>query len=197
MKKIVRLLLIILCVCPVFSQTNSISKELINDAKSGNAHSQALLAQQYLKSPSSFNDGFQWAQKSAEHGDALAQYLSGVCYYNGYGVAQSYTEAVKWYRLAADQGYRQAQYNLEICYKMGLGVEKSYDEAAKWFQLAAEKNYPQAQYELGIYFASSYIYGNKEDREKSIIWLKKAAESQSSVSNSAKKALQMLEVPGY
>lgn len=97
----------------------------------------------------------------------------------------------------ADYSYAQAQYNLGICYKNGLGVEKSYDEAAKWFQLAAEKNYANAQYELGLYYISSYLSGNILDKETGIMWLKKAAESKSSVSTSAVKALQMLEVPGY
>ncbi|MDA0221360.1 MAG: tetratricopeptide repeat protein, partial [Proteobacteria bacterium] len=40
----------------------------------------------------------------AEQGNAYAQSILGVMYYEGTGVPQDYAEAVRWYRLAADQG---------------------------------------------------------------------------------------------
>ncbi|MCH8166953.1 MAG: sel1 repeat family protein, partial [Proteobacteria bacterium] len=51
-------------------------------------------------------------RKAADQGLAPAQYVLGVMYHHGRGVAQDYAEAVKWYRRAADQGNANAQFNL-------------------------------------------------------------------------------------
>ena len=40
--------------------------------------------------------------KSAEQGDATAQYNLGVCYYNGQGVAQDNKKAVYWFTKSAE-----------------------------------------------------------------------------------------------
>ena len=48
--------------------------------------------------------------------DAETQFLLGVAYANGVGVAKDEAEAVKWYRKAAEQNHAQAQYNLGVCY---------------------------------------------------------------------------------
>ncbi|MDE4699642.1 SEL1-like repeat protein, partial [Klebsiella pneumoniae] len=47
--------------------------------------------------------------KSAEAGDAKAQYNLGVAYATGQGVRQDNRTAVEWYRKAADQGDATAQ----------------------------------------------------------------------------------------
>ena len=58
----------------------------------------------------------------AEQGVAAAQYILGVMYRKGQGVAQHDAEAVKWYRLAAEQGHTFAQSNLGFMYDKGHGV---------------------------------------------------------------------------
>ena len=55
-------------------------------------------------------------QKSAEQGDAEAQYRLGWMYYKGEGVAQSFETARKWHEQAATQGNAEAQYNLGLMY---------------------------------------------------------------------------------
>ena len=45
---------------------------------------------------------------AAEKGDAQVQYILGLMYYKGYGVAKNRQEAVVWCRRAADQGHAQA-----------------------------------------------------------------------------------------
>ncbi|MBP5561341.1 MAG: SEL1-like repeat protein, partial [Muribaculaceae bacterium] len=47
-------------------------------------------------------------------GDDVAQYLLGLSYYVGRGVAQEDREAVKWLRKAAEQGHADAKKMLEI-----------------------------------------------------------------------------------
>ena len=64
-------------------------------------------------------------RKLAESGDAVAQYIFGDSYLNGYGVDRDEEEAVKWFRKSAEQGYSMAQYKLGKCYFEGLGVGKN------------------------------------------------------------------------
>ena len=80
----------------------------------------------------------------AETGDARAQYLLGVMYGDGQGVAQDYAAAASWYRKAADQGYAAAQYNLGGMYYNGQGVAWDYVQAHKWFNLSAASGYAKA-----------------------------------------------------
>tara|TARA_B100000524_G_scaffold218828_1_gene115158 strand:+ start:1118 stop:1300 length:183 start_codon:yes stop_codon:yes gene_type:complete len=47
-------------------------------------------------------EAVKWYRKSAEQGNAKAQYNLGRVYADDHGVAQSDTEAVKWYRMAAE-----------------------------------------------------------------------------------------------
>lgn len=54
-----------------------------------------------------------WYRKTAEQGDAKAQWCLGRCYESGDGVIQDKDEAVKWYRKAAEQGHGPAMECLE------------------------------------------------------------------------------------
>lgn len=47
-------------------------------------------------------------RKSAEQGDAQAQYSLGICYKYGRGVPQDVKEALKWFRKSAKGGYTKA-----------------------------------------------------------------------------------------
>jgi TPR repeat protein len=78
-----------------------------------------------------------WYRKSAEQGNAMAQYNLGVIYDDGQGVPQDYAVAMSWYRKAADQGYIEAQISLGIFYSMGQGVSRDYVIAHMWLSLAA------------------------------------------------------------
>jgi uncharacterized protein len=84
----------------------------------------------------------------AEAGDANSEYILGLCYDEGKGVAKDQVEAAKWYRKAAEQNHAKAQYNLGVRYDEGKGVEKDQVEAVKWFRKAAEQNHANAQYNL-------------------------------------------------
>ncbi|MDT8376525.1 MAG: tetratricopeptide repeat protein [Mariprofundaceae bacterium] len=83
-------------------------------------------------------------RKSAEQGDAGAQYHLGVMYSTGTGVETDYNEALKWYRLAAEQGHAKAQYNLGMMYYFGKGLPEDKAAAYQWVILAAERGEPAA-----------------------------------------------------
>ena len=78
-------------------------------------------------------------RKSADRGDAKAQFNLGWYYEKGKGVKQDSAEAVKWYRKAADQGHAKAQCKLGVCYFYGYGVKQDYAEAVKWYFKASKQ----------------------------------------------------------
>src|ERR1051326_1417271 len=53
---------------------------------------------------------FKATKRTAESGDARAQYLLARSYENA--AKQNYAQAAKWYRKAAEQNYAPAQYGL-------------------------------------------------------------------------------------
>ena len=53
-------------------------------------------------------------RKAAEQNVADAQYILGVCYDSGEGVAKDEIEAYKWWLLAAGHGNDDAKYNMTI-----------------------------------------------------------------------------------
>ncbi len=93
-------------------------------------------------------------KRSAEQGNAYAQYSIGQMYRQGLGVTQNYKQAVSWYQKAAEQGNAYAQVNVGMMYDQGLGVTQDSKQAVSWYQKAAEQGITQAQYNLGM------MYGN-------------------------------------
>jgi hypothetical protein len=66
-----------------------------------------------------------WWRKSAEQGNADAQFNLGLSYDNGLGVTKDEAEAVKWYRKAAEQGNANAQSNLGFMYANATPVSRA------------------------------------------------------------------------
>lgn len=60
-----------------------------------------------------------WFRKAAQGGNANAQVVLGILYYEGYGVQKSQADAIAWYRRAADMGHAFAQQKLGSLYAMG------------------------------------------------------------------------------
>jgi len=113
-------------------------------------------------------------RKTAELGDAGAQFNLGVCYANGDGVDEDKEEAVKWYRKAAKRGNLSAQFNLGECYKDGTGVAKSDKKAVKWYRKAAVQGNVKAQNSLGFCYYDGI--GVSIDYKKAVKWHRKTAE---------------------
>ena len=75
-------------------------------------------------------------QKLAEAGDADAQWLMGVRYHDGEGVAHDDAQAVQWFQLAAEQGNVAAQGALGAYYWRGRGVPADLSRAYFWSAIA-------------------------------------------------------------
>ena len=114
------------------------------------------------------NKGIKYISKAADSGNAVAQYLIGVCYDNGIGVEEDIELAIDWYRKAAEQGVVEAQYD----YGIACTVKNNMAEAFNWLNKAAERGYAKAQYTLGW----SYGGNLNNNISQAIYWLEKAAE---------------------
>ena len=73
----------------------------------------------------------------AEQGNAAAQGLLGLMYYEGLGITQNYVEAARWLRKVAEQGDAKVQAFLGNMYHDGIGVPRDYVQAYMWLNLAA------------------------------------------------------------
>ena len=111
----------------------------------------------------------------AVQGDARAQYVLGVMFANGHGVAKDRREAAKWYRLSAEQGNSSAQNNLGENYRDGHGVVQDFKEALKWYRLSAEQGDATAQNNLGAMYGDGQ--GVAQDYVRAHMWLNLAAAS--------------------
>ena len=105
-----------------------------------------------------------WYKKSAEQGNADAQYSLGWCYYYGKGIAKNLQEAVNWYKKSAGQDNSDAQFQLGNCYAWGKGVGKDLREAFTWYMKAAEQNDERAQRNVGICYYSGYGVAKNSER---------------------------------
>lgn len=135
-----------------------------------------------------YEEAVKWYEKSAEQGCIEAQFMVGMCCYDGIGREKDYTEAVKWYKAAAEQGHIDAQYNIATCYHKGNGVNQNDVLAIQWYQKAAMQNDVDAQYNLGICYDMGI--GVKQNYIEAVKWYQKASEQGDIY---AKKRLQELD----
>jgi uncharacterized protein len=109
----------------------------------------------------------------AEKGDPNAQFLLGMLYDAGNGVAQDQSLAASWYRKAAGQNHLLAQLFLGALLYSGEGVKQDYAEAARWFRAPADGGNDQAQFYLGSMYATGN--GVEKDDAEAIQWLTRSA----------------------
>ena len=120
-----------------------------------------------------YTQAFGMFKHYAEQGDAEAQYVLGMLYYDGKGVNQDFQLSAKWIRKAAEQGRADAQVALGDLYFEGEGVKQDYDAAVKWYLLAAKKGNVDAQFNMGHMY--EYGFGVVKDCDKAEEWYNKAA----------------------
>ena len=74
--------------------------------------------------------------RAAEDGCLRAQFLAGLAYHTGRGVAVDYQRAADWYRRAAGGGDSNAITNLGVMSLLGQGTPADDLEAYTWVQSA-------------------------------------------------------------
>ncbi|WP_187308093.1 caspase family protein, partial [Nostoc cycadae] len=97
-------------------------------------------------------------QKAAEGGDAEAQYLLGVAYNAGEGVAADSERTAYWLKRAATRGFSRAQlaYGLRLYWGWGE-TEPNKKEGFDWWLVAAENGNASAMLAIG----ETYLYGRE------------------------------------
>jgi uncharacterized protein len=102
---------------------------------------------------------FNTVLKSAEQGNADAQFKLGAMFYDGDGATfgwlrkQDYSQAAKWFGKSAEQGNVDAQSCFGWMYIKGEGVAQDCNEAVRWYRKAAEQGDTDAQHNLGVMLA--------------------------------------------
>jgi len=126
-----------------------------------------------LPSVSQADGLFDFQMKLAEKGNAEAQFKVGEMYETGFGVKEDMAQAETWIVKAADQGHETAGFKL-----LYWDVEKNGETEANKVKLdelkaKAKQGNPQAEYYIGKMYANGV--GLKQDSDKAIKWLNKAA----------------------
>jgi TPR repeat protein len=112
-------------------------------------------------------------RKSAEAGNASAQYRLGLLYAGGVGVPQNYGLAKEWFEKAAKQGHVGAQADLGMLYLKGAGAPQSAQMALFWFSRAAEQGDGLACAKLGWMYEEGQ--GVFQDSVQAHMWYSLAA----------------------
>jgi TPR repeat protein len=97
-------------------------------------------------------------KKAAEGGDAEAQYLLGLAYQYGQGVAADSERAAAWLRRAATKGFSRAQFAYGSRLYWGWGnITPNKKEGFEWWLVAAENGNAAAMLLIG----ETYLYGRE------------------------------------
>jgi len=162
------------------SMTTSITNDLTSKrlrAEKGDATAQRELALCYRRGlgvPKDIEAALGWFLKSAEQGNAAAQFSLGYIYLSFASLMPEYKkDAAKWHLMAAEQGHADAQFWIGQSYKNGDGVIKNEAEAAKWYRKSAEQGNKIAQICLGACYVKGE--GVVKDKTEALKWFDRAA----------------------
>ncbi len=87
-----------------------------------------------------FDKAIPLLKKSAELGNAEAQYNLGFCYQTGTIVEKNQKKAIEWYLKSAEQGFNDAFYQLMMAYGNGEGIDQDPKKAFTYALKCAENN---------------------------------------------------------
>jgi len=111
--------------------------------------------------------------RSAELGNAVAQYNIAMMYSNGESVWVDYQQAVYWFKQSAGQKFSPAQYRLgEMYYFSKGGLPKDLGKAVALFEKAAAQGDADAQMNLAMLNGTGE--GMPLDTTKALYWIKLA-----------------------
>lgn len=113
---------------------------------------------------------FDWAEKSANGGNARAQCLLSIYYEKGFGTEKNDTIALDWLQKSALNGCAEAQYKMA---DYSLKLEKKPTKSFEWLEKVAKQGYAKALYELGQFYEKGI--GTEKDIKKAFECYEKAA----------------------
>lgn len=114
-------------------------------------------------------------ERSAQQGNADAQWGLAVKHHRGVGAAQDTAKAFRWFSEAAERGHAGAQTILGTAYygQTPLGVPVDHAKAALWFTRAAERGSAIAQHFLATLHHNGH--GVPRDKVMAHAWARLAA----------------------
>jgi len=95
-------------------------------------------------------------RKSAERGNAKAQFQLGYAYFLGIDVKKNYHEAVKWFHKSEDQCNSNARYALIIAYADNGGVDRSLEVIVKCDYESGDRGDANSEYLHALYMMQRY-----------------------------------------
>ena len=115
-----------------------------------------------------------WFSKSADQGNADAEWRVADLYAAGEGVVKDVHASLYWLRKAAENGQPQAEVVLGMNYRDGRNVERDPQKAFDWFLRAAKQGHVDAQ----VSVAQMYEEGDAIPRDyaQAVRWYRRAAE---------------------
>lgn len=119
---------------------------------------------------------FEKYARSAELGNAIAQYNLAMMYSNGESVYVDYQQAVYWFKKSAEQEFAPAQYRLGEMYYFEKGrLPRDLSKAVELFTKAAEQHDPDALMNLAMLAGTGE--GVPHNTGKALFWIKQAYEN--------------------
>lgn len=109
-------------------------------------------------------------ERSAEQGDADAQYLLAISYSRGLGRESNLSKAADLLRRAADQGHCRSGYQLAYMLDHGSGVPTDHAAATGYLQTAAENGFWPAIFQLSHRLRKGI--GGEPNEQESERWLR-------------------------
>jgi TPR repeat protein len=136
--------------------------------------------------PQNLAEGIKWWTMSAKQGNREAQYILGVCFFDGVGGAPDSVEAIKWTRKAAEQGHADAQAKIKsvsqalgqelpsVMTKISSNEPEDIITSLECIRKLAAFGSPDGYYFLGVFY--HYGRGVHKDNAKTVELWRKAAE---------------------
>ena len=120
-----------------------------------------------------YNEAFPILKKSAELGDAEAQYNLGYFLQNGTAGVKNEQEAVEWYKKSSDKGFNDGHYAMMMAYGNGQGVEQNSEKAFEYALKCANNDDSTCMWNV----VNCYLTGNgvKTDVSKFKEWIVRLA----------------------
>lgn len=108
-------------------------------------HTKAMLCiGMYWQNHQQADQAIAWFNQAKENNDLRADFLLGMAYLNGQGVAEDSKQAAEFFKVASENGDGDAHFALYEAYRDGVGVRRNKKSQAKYLKLAQEASHPKA-----------------------------------------------------
>lgn len=148
-------------------------QELIDRAEQGDVEAMILVSKHYKNGILTEQDdvkAHEYRLMAAQRGDAGSEYIVGMDYCFGFGVAENMALGLKYLQSAADKNIAHAQYTLAALYDGNEEVNAylKEEEYTGYLEKAAKQGHAGAQIMLG----DMYVEGKrrKRDLEQAAFW---------------------------